>query len=115
MPFGRVASPWRDTPRIPPRRTADPIVLARRGGYDPPLSTRPVPISELSGPAAEAVEAARRGETVTVTADGEAVARIVPFGDALDRQLAKVAGRFKAKGPLRPAEIDEAIGDAVGR
>lgn len=50
-----------------------------------------------------------------MTADGEAVARIVPLGDALDQRLARVAGRFKSRGPLGPKEIDDAIAEAVGR
>lgn len=52
---------------------------------------------------------------MTVTAGGEDVARIVPFEDALERRLARVAGRFKVKGPLGPGEIDDAIAEAVGR
>ena len=79
------------------------------------MSPRPVLVSEFSGAAAEAVEAARQGHDVLVTVDGRAVARIVPARDELDVRLARVAGRFKTKGPLGPEEIDDAIADAVGR
>lgn len=79
------------------------------------MTTRPVRVSDLSGAAAEAVEAARRGHRVIVTADGETVARIVPARDELDERLARIAGRFKTSDPLGPEEIDDAIADAVGR
>lgn len=88
---------------------------AGAGGYAQDMSPRPVLVSELSGPAAEAVEAARRGHDVRVTIDGETVARIVPARDDLDARLARIAGRFKTKGPLGPKEIDDAIADAVAR
>ena len=79
------------------------------------MSARPLRLSDLSGPAAEAVAAARRGQDVLVTADGETVARIVPARDDLDARLARIAGRFKTNGPLGPQEVDDAIADAVGR
>jgi len=87
---------------------------SRAGGYAQDMSPRPVSVSDLSGPAADAVEAARRGHDVLVTVDGQTVARIVPARDDLDARLARIAGRFKMKG-LGPKEIDDAIADAVGR
>ena len=97
------------------RWTGDGLEGASTGGYAEEMSPRPVRVSDLSGPAAEAVEAARRGQDVRVTVDGETVARIVPARDDLDARLARIAGRFKTSGPLGPEEVDDAIADAVGR
>ena len=42
------------------------------------MSSRPVRISDLSGPVAHAVRVARGGTPVSVTSRGQVVARIVP-------------------------------------
>lgn len=41
-------------------------------------------VSDLTGPAAEAVRAARRGETVSITARGQVVATIGPAADPFE-------------------------------
>lgn len=102
-----------DAPRY--AAVVDGIEGTSSGGYVQRVSPRRLRVSELSGPAAEAVEAARRGHEVLVTADGDTVARIVPARDDLDARLARVAGRFRTKGPLGPEEIDDAIANAAGR
>ena len=88
---------------------------ATADGYPQTMSPRPALVTELTGAAAEAVEAARQGHDVLLTVDGRAVASIVPALDELDVRLPRVAGRFKTKGPLGPEAIDDAIAEAVGR
>lgn len=80
------------------------------------MASEPIRLAELSGAAADAVAAAARGEaSIVIAGKGQGVARIVPYADELERRLCAVAGRFKSTTPLGVAEVDEAIGEAVGR
>lgn len=48
------------------------------------MSARPVRLTDLTGPAAEAVESARAGRPVDIVEEGRVVARIVPADPLVD-------------------------------
>ena len=54
--------------------------------------SKPLPVSQVTGPAATAVERARAGETTEITSRGEVVARLVPAGSD---PILEAKGRFE--------------------